>query len=582
MTTTTNFVRVADLTEVEEGRPKAVRVEGQSVALFRHHGEVYATDNQCPHMGYPLTRGMVRGGVLTCDWHGYSYDLAGGGCFTGGCDDLATFPVQVRDGGIFVDVLSGSSKRSDAHFLLLQEGLNNGDDWTLSKAIAIMLAKGISEQETMTLIVGHMGTHIATHRDEFGGNDVAQFVNGLNVARRYDPEDRLIPLMMSASAAAGRAGDRPPVEPLPPPTDWDKLADLVGYFAADTMPEGIEKCLITARRLGNNDDNIFPLLLDCAVRPQFLGQRDNLRNLTYLAELQEEFGWDLSEELVCNLAGKMLGRHRPVPMDARREAIDLFSAVDPIIKEASVGKNGTGDFDENAFAHALVSGRIATTLDAVTNALRQGASINRIATTMVLLAADRMARTPVGMSPGWFDLAWELSLASRLRSVEERAGFTTAARACYHAAWQFFSNRWLNIAPRDITRPGLRATTSANGDPRGEDGALEEILEAVESIHVRTVGRMTRDYLNAGYSGDRLLVDLGLSILKQDNGRFLLHTLRTVFDEWKRCEGHPARNQLLVGLARWATDTRRQIDSQSAAQTAQRFARGETAVDLYE
>ena len=293
MTTTTNFVRVADLTEVEEGRPKAVRVEGQSVALFRHHGEVYATDNQCPHMGYPLTRGMVRGGVLTCDWHGYSYDLAGGGCFTGGCDDLATFPVQVRDGGIFVDVLSGSSKRSDAHFLLLQEGLNNGDDWTLSKAIAIMLAKGISEQETMTLIVRHMGTHIATHRDEFGGNDVAQFVNGLNVARRYDPEDRLIPLMMSASAAAGRAGDRPPVEPLPPPTDWNKLADLVGYFAADTMPEGIEKCLITARRLGDSDDNILPLLLDCAVRPQFLGQRDNLRNLTYLAELQEEFGMGL-------------------------------------------------------------------------------------------------------------------------------------------------------------------------------------------------------------------------------------------------------------------------------------------------
>ena len=186
------------------------------------------------------------------------------------------------------------------------------------------------------------------------------------------------------------------------------------------------------------------------------------------------------------------------------------------------------------------------------------------------------------MSPGWFDLAWELSLGSRLRSVEERAGFATAARACYHAAWQFFGNRWLNISPRDITRPGLRATSSANGNPRGEDGALEEILDAVESIHVRTVGRMTRDYLNAGYSGDRLLVELGGSILKQDNGRFLLHTLRTVFDEWKHCEGHPARNQLLVGLARWATDTRRQIDSQSAAQTAQRFARGETAVDLYE
>jgi hypothetical protein len=75
---------------------------------------------------------------------------------------------------------------------------------------------------------------------------------------------------------------------------------------------------------------------------------------------------------------------------------------------------------------------------------------------------------------------------------------------------------------------------------------------------------------------------LGQTILKDDNGWNLLHALRTVFDEWGRCEEHPARNQLLVGLARWATDVRRQVGSQSAVQTAQRFARGETAVELYE
>ena len=63
--------------ELEEGKPKAIRVEGHSIALFEHDGAVYATDNQCPHMGYPLTRGNVRNGVLTCDWHGYSYDMGG-------------------------------------------------------------------------------------------------------------------------------------------------------------------------------------------------------------------------------------------------------------------------------------------------------------------------------------------------------------------------------------------------------------------------------------------------------------------------------------------------------------------------
>jgi nitrite reductase/ring-hydroxylating ferredoxin subunit len=37
------------------------------IALFNVDGRIYATDNQCPHMGYPLTRGAVRHGILTCD-----------------------------------------------------------------------------------------------------------------------------------------------------------------------------------------------------------------------------------------------------------------------------------------------------------------------------------------------------------------------------------------------------------------------------------------------------------------------------------------------------------------------------------
>ena len=579
---TNSFVRVADLAEVEEGKPKAVRVEGHSVALFLHDGKLYATDNQCPHMGYPLTRGIARGGVLTCDWHGYSYDMAGGGCFTGGCDDLDTYPVQVRDGAVFVDVASGGSKPSDAHFLLLQEGLNNGDNWTLSKAIAILLAKGVSEQETLELIVRHMGRHIATHRHENGGRDVAQFANGLSVARRYEPEDRLIPLMMAASAAAGTAGDRPRVEPLPPPVDWPRLAGWVRYFAADKMSEGIEKCLITARRLQGHDGDIIPLLLECAVQPHFLGQQDNLPNLTHLAELLDEFGWDLSEELVCNLAGKMLGRGRQVPMDVLREAMDLFRAAEPVIEERAEGQRRCGNFDENGFAEALVSGNIATTFGAVSEALRQGASIDQVATTMVLLAADRMARTPVGMSPGWHDLGWEMALGSSLRRVEKQAGFAVAARACYHAAWRFFDDRWLNISTRKLPELPVSGSIPEGDQSAAGEGALQTILEAVESIRIREIGRMTRDYLNSGHSGDRLLSELGLTILMDDNGWSLLNTLRTVFDEWEQCAGHPARGQLLVGLARWATDTRRSIGSQSAAQTAQRFARGEAAVELYE
>ena len=576
-----SFVKVADIKDVPEGTPKAVKVDGRSIALFQHQGGIYATDNQCPHMGYPLTRGRVRNGVLTCDWHGWSYDMKGGGCFTGGCDDLDTFPVDVRDGGIYIDVSSGGTRRKDAHFLLLKEGLLSEDNWTLSKAIAIMLAKGVSEQDTMKLVVKHLGRHIATGRSaNDGGRELAMMVNGVKVARHYAPDDRLIPLMMAATGASGTAGDRPAIQPLPPPVTWEKLERWIRVFTADKAWEGIEKCLITARRMGGHDERILPLLFDCALEPFFLGHTHNLPLLRFLAELLEEFGWEDSEELVCNLAAKILGRDRGAPEEHRLAAIHMFEPINRLIDELASKSvaDQTADYDEDALARGLVSGDLAQTFNAISESLKAGVGIDRIVTTMVLLAADRMARTPVNLNPGWGSLSHELILSSSVNTAQRYGGFKVGARALYHAAWQFFSDRWLNITPRSLTEP----LSPAKSDASDEDTALRAVLNSIETVQVREVGRQTREYLNSGFSGDRLLSEMGLSILKDDNGWNLLHTLRTVFDEWKRCEGHPARNQLLIGLSRWATDARKRSGNQSASQTAQRFARGQTAVDLYE
>jgi nitrite reductase/ring-hydroxylating ferredoxin subunit len=571
------FIKVAELAELAEGKPKAVKVEGHSIALFMHKGEVYATDNQCPHMGYLLTRGRVRNGVLTCDWHGWNYDMGGGGCFTGGCDDLETFPTQVQDGEIFLKV-SSSSKRDDAHFMLLQDGLLSEDNWTLSKAVAIMLARGVSEEQTLKILISHMGRHVATEREaNDGGRQLALLINGVKVARHYEPEDRLIPLMMAASGASGRAGDRPAVQPLPPPVDWEKLERWIRVFSADHMAEGIEKYLVTARRLGGVDDRIVPLLYDCAVQPHFLGINDNLLHLGYLAELLEEFGWETTEGLFCNLAAKMLGRGRGMPDEIRREAMGLFEAATPLCDVAVADPDAV--FDPDALAAGLVSGDLHETFQAITTPLQAGVDIDRMATTMVLLAANRMARTPVNMSPGWGSLNWEMLLGSTVRTARRYAGYGIAARVLYHAAWQFFEDRWLNISSRSLADAG---GGSARAEAADEAEALAAVLDCIEEIRVRDVGRKTREYLNAGFSGERLLSELGQAILKDDNGWNLIHALRTVFDEWAHCAKQPARFQLLVGLARWATDVRRRVGSQSAAQTAQRFARGETAVELYE
>jgi len=143
-----HWKHVAALSDVPMGESKAVRLEeGRSVALFNVDGRIYATDNQCPHMGYPLTRGVVRDGILTCDWHGRSFDLEGGGCFNYECDNLQTFPVDVRQNEIWIQPGDTQYKRRDEHLRLLWEGLLSEDRWTISKAIALLLKGNVPEEE---------------------------------------------------------------------------------------------------------------------------------------------------------------------------------------------------------------------------------------------------------------------------------------------------------------------------------------------------------------------------------------------------------------------------------------------------
>ena len=134
------WIRVAGLNEIPPGEAKAVKLkQGRTIALFNVDGRMHATDNQCPHMGYPLTRGAIRHGILTCDWHGRSFDLEGGRCFNKECDDLQIFPVDVRNGDIWVNVGDLQYKRRDEHLRLLWEGLLSEDRWTISKAVALLL-----------------------------------------------------------------------------------------------------------------------------------------------------------------------------------------------------------------------------------------------------------------------------------------------------------------------------------------------------------------------------------------------------------------------------------------------------------
>ena len=93
-----NWIQVCSFDELVRDGVKVISGDGRPVAVFLDQGRVYALDNRCPHMGFPLHRGTVTDGILTCHWHHAKFDLAGGCTFDPFADDAAPFPVEVREG----------------------------------------------------------------------------------------------------------------------------------------------------------------------------------------------------------------------------------------------------------------------------------------------------------------------------------------------------------------------------------------------------------------------------------------------------------------------------------------------------
>ena len=96
-------VAVLPLAVLQERGMTAVQVGPTRVLLVAVggvDGEVRAYDNRCPHRAWPLERGTLAEGVLTCANHGWSFDVASGRCVASGERDLVPHRCRVDEDGM--------------------------------------------------------------------------------------------------------------------------------------------------------------------------------------------------------------------------------------------------------------------------------------------------------------------------------------------------------------------------------------------------------------------------------------------------------------------------------------------------
>jgi phenylpropionate dioxygenase-like ring-hydroxylating dioxygenase large terminal subunit len=84
------------------GKPRAVRLMGRDIVLFRDGQKLFALDDRCPHRGVKLSAGdcaYAGSGTISCPYHGWTFDGATGqlvAALVEGPDSPLTRKVAVR------------------------------------------------------------------------------------------------------------------------------------------------------------------------------------------------------------------------------------------------------------------------------------------------------------------------------------------------------------------------------------------------------------------------------------------------------------------------------------------------------
>ena len=98
-----NWVEIGKLSDIPLRGARCVKTPQGKVAVFRTaENEVFAIEDHCPHLGGPLSQGIVLGKAVTCPLHNWVISLETGRAL--GADEgvVRTIPVRVEEESLFI------------------------------------------------------------------------------------------------------------------------------------------------------------------------------------------------------------------------------------------------------------------------------------------------------------------------------------------------------------------------------------------------------------------------------------------------------------------------------------------------
>ena len=568
------LVWVAELADLRDRGSITVHPNGKPIALFLYGERVYAVDNRCPHMGFPLDKGSVEDGILTCHWHHARFDLASGGAFDLWADDIDAFPVEIRDGGIYVDMQArGGTVEHQRN--RLRDGLQHSLSLVIAKSVISQLAQDVPPDEPFRIGLG-FGTQ---YRGMDWGRGLTTQACAMNLIPYLHRDDHSLALFHGlADVASDTAGMAPRFNPRPLPnceTDIATLKQWFRQFVEVRDAQAGERAIVSALRAGADDRQIADMLFTAATDHRYLDAGHTLDFINKALESVDKAGWDYAELAFTSVVPNLTEARRMEESNAWRKPIDLVlileDAFEQLPNAVAAGKDKRKACDIEELLPALLGDDPQAIADTLLECLREGLPPVDLAGAVAFAAARRIAHFHTSNEFGDWDTALHtFTFANAVQQGLRRIDSVDLTRGIFDAAMSVYLDRFLNVPAVRLPQP------EAIENPNGLLDELESMLNLQQQVN--QAGTLAAQYLVSGGSPEKLMAKMGWLLLREDRDFHTIQCVEGCFNQYRLISRHSPRTaaQVLIAAARYLAAHAPTMRSQLQTFTiARRLSRGE-------
>ncbi|USK31367.1 Rieske 2Fe-2S domain-containing protein (plasmid) [Bacillus sp. CMF21] len=511
-------IHVGQLETLKNDGAKVVKGGKHGIAVFLHEGELHAVDNRCPHMGFPLHMGSLCDGILTCHWHHARFDVKSGGTLDPWADDVPTYPVEVKDGEVWVKPKPHHKVTVEKLQQRLREGLEQSLSLVIAKAVVGLVEAGISTSE-----IAKVGVEFGTKHRQSGWRSGLTILTAItNILPKLDKTGQILALyqgLVHVARESSGMGTRFLLGSLPVTNEMEnqsveQLAKWYRHCVEVRDAQGAERVLLTAMESGSTDVQLADMMMAAATDHFYINTGHTLDFHNKAFEILEHIGEEYRPYVLTSLLPGISNVSRSEESHSWQSPVNLVKPLNEAFEKLEdtikAGKSiEVADFDENALVEQLLSDQPIETIQMMMQALESGVTPVRLAQLVSLAAAERIARFHTQNDfNDWITVLHTFTHAHAVHQCLRRSTTVELTRALFHGVMSVYLDRFLNMPTARKPQPAEAVKTPH--DP-------SELLEIMnKQQQVTEAARWVMTYLVGGGEKAPLFNILGHSLLRED------------------------------------------------------------------